>query len=95
MIFDMYEIFCSDEELCTIEPKYDEIDWSNPEKVKYMGLHWYDWGCYYLDYDKDWFVTCIAVNDNAVGDYIREDLESGEISVLDILRCENEEVIFE
>lgn len=92
-IFKTYDMFAYASEFVNNSPMYDTVPWNSPDDVKDLGLHFYDWGTYYIDWNgNDYIITCSAVNDNALGDYIRDDLENGAVTILDILRCENVEV---
>lgn len=94
-IFKTYDMFAYASDFVNAPPEYDEVPWNSPEDVVELGIHFHDWGTYYIDWNgSDYVISCSAVNDNALGDYIREDLASGTLTILDILRCENVEVTY-
>ena len=74
---------------------FEEIKTMEPSQINQMDLHFYDWGAYYIKVKgKQVKITCIGVNDEALGTYIRDDLDEGRITILDILRCKNEKIVY-
>lgn len=89
------KIYCCINSITGEEIDFEEISWMSPSQINEMNLHFYDWGAYYIEIvGKQAKVTCIGVDDDALGTFIREDLDEGKITILDILKCEDEKIVY-